>query len=401
MFTRSAILTALLLAARALATNHKGIPDAFSTGFDPESGLQVTYETVGEAITDGEDLTGKDLEKVPKFSLGESAGINTNAKFIIVMVDPDVNGDPENVVPQTLHYMRTDFIPTGQAVSVESEVPPAVKYVGPAATVGGNPGAHRYVFLLYRQPKEGFELKGVPVDGKRAGFNIKNWREENGLEPAIAGVHYLAIPPNATATPPGETTTSCTTTEAPAETAPPAETTPPAESVQTVTHILTVTASDCNCAAVPTATDGLTLTAAPPVETATETETATATDAPAAAVTHNVVVGGPSGLVYTPEFVEAAVGDKVVFEFLARNHTVTQSTLEVPCALKADGVRSGFRANADSIRGKELFEVLVDDLEPKWYFCAQGTRLPAPPPPPFLSPWFRAFAMEKLTAIAE
>ncbi|KAI5858932.1 phosphatidylethanolamine-binding protein [Tricharina praecox] len=384
-FTRSILATPLLLllAARALATNHKGIPQVFSTGFEPESGLQITYESVGEAITDGDDLTGKDLEKVPKFSLGQSSGINTNAKFIIVMVDPDVNGDPENVVPQTLHYMRTDFVPTGQAVSVESDVAPAVTYAGPAATNGGNEGPHRYVFLLYRQPKEGFELKSVPADGERAGFNIKAWREANGLEPAIAGVHYLATPPNAAAAPPAESTTSCTTTEMPVETAPPvettappAETTPPAEtspvdSVLTITDTVTVTASDCNCAA-PTSSDGLTLTAAPPAETATAT--ATETSAPAAAVTHSVIVGGPAGLVYTPEFVEAAVGDKVVFEFLARNHTVTQSTLDVPCALKADGVKSGFRSNPDSIPGKEIFEVVVDDLEPKWYFCAQANH---------------------------
>jgi len=358
-FTRRALLSTLLLAARTLATNHKGIPKVFSTGFQPEAGLQITYETVGEAISDGDDLTGKSLEKVPKFSLGEASGINTNAKFIILMVDPDVNGDPENVVPQTLHYMRTDFIPTGQAVSMESEVPPAVKYVGPEATIGGNEGPHRYVFLLYRQPKDGFKLKGVPSDDKRAGFNVKNWREENGLEPAIAGVHYLAIPPNAAAAPPAESTTPCTTTEVPIETTPPAETAPPAGAAP---------ASDCNCAAIPTSNNGLTLTAAPPTETAT----ATTTGAPAAAVTHNVIVGGPSGLVYTPEFVEAAVGDKVVFEFLARNHTVTQSTLDVPCALKESGVKSGFRANPESIAGKEMFEITVDDLESKWYFCAQG-----------------------------
>jgi hypothetical protein len=195
--TRSIITATLLLASRAFATNHKGIPAAFSTGFDDQSGLQITYESTG-TVKDGEDLSGKDLATVPKFALGESSGINTNAKFIVVMVDPDVNGDPEVVAPQTLHYMRTDFVPTGEAVNIASEVPPVVKYVGPEATTGGNSGPHRYVFLLYRQPKD-FTLNAIDPE-QRAGFNIKQWREENGLEPAIAGVHYLATPTEAVET---------------------------------------------------------------------------------------------------------------------------------------------------------------------------------------------------------
>lgn len=186
------IFAAIFLAVPAFATNHKGIPQAFSTGFSSKFGLQIKYDTVG-AVNDGDDLSGKTLTRVPGFALGESSGINTSAKFIILMIDPDVNGDPEIVTSQTLHYMRTDFIPTGEAVNMKSEVAAAVKYLGPEATTGGNTGAHRYVFLLYQQPKEVFQLKGVG-ESSRTGFNVKAWREANGLEAAVAGVHFLATP---------------------------------------------------------------------------------------------------------------------------------------------------------------------------------------------------------------
>jgi len=188
------LTTTFLLASRTWATNHLGIPQAFTTGFDSQSGLQIIYDTTNGPVKDGDDLSGLDLSKVPKFALGESSGINTNAKFIVLMIDPDVNSNPEVVAPQTLHYMRTDFVPTGEAVNIASDIPPAVKYVGPEATEGGNPGPHRYVFLLYKQPKDGFQLKGVNPD-QRTGFDVKKWREENGLEAAIAGVHYTATPP--------------------------------------------------------------------------------------------------------------------------------------------------------------------------------------------------------------
>lgn len=139
---------------------------------------------------------------------------------------------------------------------------------------------------------------------------------------------------------------------------------PPAQSgVQTVVHTVTVTA-DCGCASA-------TATAEPPAATGD----ASGGSPPAAATTHKVVVGGPAGLVYTPEFVMAAPGDKVVFDFLARNHTATQSTLNQPCVFKADGgVRSGFRPNPDSTPGKELFEVAVEDTEPRWFYCAQANH---------------------------
>lgn len=159
---------------------------------------------------------------------------------------------------------------------------------------------------------------------------------------------------------------SCSTTvvtEQPTQTPPPVETPLPTGDVQTIISTVTVT-GDCSCATgapVPGETGGLTLTA----------ENPTATAPPAAAVTHKVVVGGPAGLVYTPEFVVAAPGDTVSFDFLSRNHTVTQSTLDLPCIFKSDGKKSGFRPNPDNIPGKETFDIVVPDAEPKWYFCAQ------------------------------
>jgi hypothetical protein len=52
---------------------------------------------------------------------------------------------------------------------------------------------------------------------------------------------------------------------------------------------------------------------------------------PSSANTQYVTVGGSAGLVYTPEYVYANVGDVVIFDFGTKNHTLTQSSFAEPC----------------------------------------------------------------------
>ena len=51
---------------------------------------------------------------------------------------------------------------------------------------------------------------------------------------------------------------------------------------------------------------------------------------PAAAATHTVIAGGDS-LIYDPPSIAAAIGDIIHIIFLAKNHTLTQSTFAEPC----------------------------------------------------------------------
>jgi plastocyanin len=54
---------------------------------------------------------------------------------------------------------------------------------------------------------------------------------------------------------------------------------------------------------------------------------------------------------YSPESITAAVGDMVVFEFMQKNHTATQSTFAEPCKAKAGGMDSGFMPNPEGKAG--------------------------------------------------
>ena len=95
-----------------------------------------------------------------------------------------------------------------------------------------------------------------------------------------------------------------------------------------------------------------------------------------AAATYTVKVGGLDGttpiLKYNPEYVaDVKPGNVVLFDILANNHTVTESTFDAPCVPKAGGVDSGFRPNKDNIPGKMTFPVTVTDDKPRWFYCAQ------------------------------
>lgn len=91
------------------------------------------------------------------------------------------------------------------------------------------------------------------------------------------------------------------------------------------------------------------------------------------------VLVGDGGLTFTPPQVTAAVGDNVIFEFRAKNHTVTQSSFKDPCTRLtlpdgSLGVDSGFQAVAAGATTFPQWSVTVDNATaPVWFYCAQKT----------------------------
>lgn len=368
MFT--SLLPLLLLSARALAQ----IPEAFTKGFDPETiELVVRYPNAGK-VQDGEVLTANETYSVPEFALGDSSAISTSTNYIVVMLDPDTTPDPST---QVLHFLRTDFaVEEFTKLSSASSAAP-VPYMGP---VGDDVKTHRYVFLLYIQP-DTYEGKLVPsADGDRS-FNVSAWRIENQLKPAVAGVHFVASPSSEDGNVGGgegeydddESDDEEGGDEGAEETA------PCSTDTASMTGSATLTSMPAPTSTSPPGEDGeeglLTDTIAPP-EPTSSAPAPTGTSPSTPATTHTVLVGGPGDLLltYQPPFVNALPGDLITFDFRERNHTVTQSTFDTPCASNPSGVRSGFRPNAEGTAGKEIFEYQVVDTAPKWFYCAQGTH---------------------------
>jgi len=118
---------------------------------------------------------------------------------------------------------------------------------------------------------------------------------------------------------------------------------------------------------------------APPSSSTTEppaTNVSSTTTTTAAGTTHTVTVGANGALEFSPSQFAAAVGDVVLFEFMAKNHTATQSTFAAPCekeqfTTSTVGFDSGFMPVAANTSGFPTFSITVNDTTPIWVYCRQ------------------------------
>ncbi|KAJ5021894.1 hypothetical protein J3E72DRAFT_280045 [Bipolaris maydis] len=99
--------------------------------------------------------------------------------------------------------------------------------------------------------------------------------------------------------------------------------------------------------------------------------TGTAPHSDIAQPTATVVVGDEGKLVFSPSYLNASIGTTISFNFLALNHTLTQSRFQDPCVSNG-GFDSGFHQfNPSNISGKFVVEYKVTSDNPQWFFCAQ------------------------------
>ncbi|KAI1107342.1 Cupredoxin [Jackrogersella minutella] len=137
-------------------------------------------------------------------------------------------------------------------------------------------------------------------------------------------------------------------------------------SLGSATQVIVIWANPGNNAATTTLHDQVTVTQ-------TVTAAAATSAAAGAAATHTVTVGGAAGLVYTPDSIQAAVGDMVIFTFMSANHTASQSTFAEPCKLMAGGMDSGFQPNANNtVNPPPQVAMQVMTADPLWFYCRQA-----------------------------
>jgi len=99
----------------------------------------------------------------------------------------------------------------------------------------------------------------------------------------------------------------------------------------------------------------------------------------ALATSYNVLVGQNGTLTYNPPSISGVnVGDVIHFQFLAKNHTVTQSSFATPCTnltTPQPGLDSGFmfiNASDTSSNTFPVFPVTINSTAaPLWFYCRQ------------------------------
>ncbi|KAI0672739.1 Cupredoxin [Trametes maxima] len=103
-----------------------------------------------------------------------------------------------------------------------------------------------------------------------------------------------------------------------------------------------------------------------------------------AQTTHTIKVGENGTLTYSPSSITANNGDTIEFQFLSKNHTVTQSTFASPCSNVTDasgavtGVDSGYQAVAADASSFPVWSITVNNAStPLWFYCRQGKHCQA------------------------
>ncbi|KAM0746789.1 hypothetical protein T439DRAFT_383827 [Meredithblackwellia eburnea MCA 4105] len=116
----------------------------------------------------------------------------------------------------------------------------------------------------------------------------------------------------------------------------------------------------------------------------TATGTAPSSTSTSIASQVHVVQVGKDGLTYTPNFINAAIGDQVTFIFNPKNHTVTQSAFATPCSplTAADGVTpigldSGFIPVLPGSATQPSWTLNVNVSTPLWFYCRQANHCPS------------------------
>jgi len=96
----------------------------------------------------------------------------------------------------------------------------------------------------------------------------------------------------------------------------------------------------------------------------------------ACAETITVKVAQGGNLTFTPSNVTAKEGDTIAFQFLAGNHTVTQSSFNDPCTRLTTpslGVDSGYQPVSSNASTVPQFSFTVNNASsPLWFYCKQA-----------------------------
>ncbi|EKM75532.1 hypothetical protein AGABI1DRAFT_116362 [Agaricus bisporus var. burnettii JB137-S8] len=169
------------------------IPADLSLNFNPTALLEVTFPE-----SDGNDITIHAGQQVPRDSTAgppiyHAVGLRSSGPFVITMVDPDAPTPQMPTVAQERHFLGGDFHldRTGRLTNSTAGID---EFLQPSPPAGSD--AHRYIFMLWNQPRGFDQQTVVGADTPRGSFNVSEFARAVGLGEPIAGT-FLFVAPNA------------------------------------------------------------------------------------------------------------------------------------------------------------------------------------------------------------
>ncbi|KAK0244481.1 PEBP-like protein [Armillaria nabsnona] len=172
------------------------IPEDIALPFDPSLLLEVSLpQTTGSAIVlkAGVQLPRNATVGPPSFTLiGRDVG---NGPFVIATVDPDAPTPQDPNIAQVRHFLGGNFLTErlfAGATVLTNRTAAVSGWLQPTPPAGSD--AHRYIFLVFKQPRDFNDQVLVDAATPVTSFNISAFGAAVGLGKAIAGTFMLVAP---------------------------------------------------------------------------------------------------------------------------------------------------------------------------------------------------------------
>ncbi|CAE6535900.1 unnamed protein product [Rhizoctonia solani] len=176
------------------------VPDVLPS-FDPTSFLYLTYTghlsdgSSYKVVLPGDNFVRNDTLNLPEFSVQGVKG----GPYVVAIVDPDAPSRTNTTLAQVRHFLGANFAVSGPSKYVQKS------YVlkNSTASIGGyepptpppGSGPHRYVALLYKQPKN-FDASFLNASNI-FNFNVSAFAARTGLGEPLAGTFLRVEQKNA------------------------------------------------------------------------------------------------------------------------------------------------------------------------------------------------------------
>ncbi|KAI0060349.1 PEBP-like protein [Artomyces pyxidatus] len=177
------------------------IPEDIHLTFDPTVLLKVTFpETKAPPIhlTAGIHLPRNATVGPPSFGILETPAVARLGRgpFVVATVDPDAPTPQSPTAAQIRHFLGANFI-LGQAGSdgvakLTNSTPALSGFLQPTPPPGSD--AHRYIFLLFKQPPGFSGQTLVNSSTPISNFNISSFAQTVGLGEPLGGTFMLVAP---------------------------------------------------------------------------------------------------------------------------------------------------------------------------------------------------------------
>ncbi|ORY19229.1 phosphatidylethanolamine-binding protein [Clohesyomyces aquaticus] len=179
------------------------VPDVLAA-FNPSVAFYAGFASADgdEALlTPGMALTVAEAAAPIEFSvenISKGTNVTDTSRFIVYMIGPDVPSRATPTSRNVRHYLAGNFTVSSSnstilatAAKLTNSSTATNEYSAPTPKSGT--GVHRYVYLLYTQPKKfdttDFASVGLNVSN-RMNFNLSTFRTQAGLGPAIGGTYF-------------------------------------------------------------------------------------------------------------------------------------------------------------------------------------------------------------------